>query len=281
RGGVELRRPREDPIPQEDLHKFIWDGKEFGRAPNVFDVGGELKLLPEVFSDLDFGPRKFVDNGTPQEQKELRDSRPWGRVYVDGWPAPMQYMRSHFGGPAPGGIRPMILAGPLDACEPLTNSYQTDEVPPVIVAVRGTCTFSTKVNNTEQAGASGLLIVNNEEGLLHPPGPDGKDLATFSAMIPAAEGGALVEVMGRPGEKTSGMIVPMNCHENSGLGKKNELCLPATQVDRKAVDEMAKGGFLSWPSGGKYEYLLAQFGSKVPVVDLELGGALPNGEGQC
>ena len=28
----------------------------------------------------------------------------------------------------------------------------------------------------EAASASALLIVNNEDGLMHPPGPDGKDL---------------------------------------------------------------------------------------------------------
>lgn len=122
RGGLEVRRSRNDlPPPDEDRHKFIHDGKEYDRAPNLFDIGGELKLLPEVLSDLSFEPRKFVDNGTAMEQKELRDSRPWGRVYVEGWPMPIQYMRSHFGGPAPGAMQAMSLAEPLDACEHLRN----------------------------------------------------------------------------------------------------------------------------------------------------------------
>lgn len=120
RGGVELREPKKE-IPREDRHKFIHDGKEYNRPPNLFDVGGELKLLPEVFSDLHFEARNFLDDGTPEELKELRDSRPWGRLYVDGWPAPIQYMRSHFGGPAAEGMRSMVLADPLDACEPLRN----------------------------------------------------------------------------------------------------------------------------------------------------------------
>ncbi|CAM9334410.1 unnamed protein product, partial [Choristocarpus tenellus] len=85
RDGIEMRKPKQESIPREDLHKFIWNGEEVSRAPNLFDVGGELKLLPEVLSDLDFGRRNFADNGTPQERKELRDSRPWGRIYVDGW----------------------------------------------------------------------------------------------------------------------------------------------------------------------------------------------------
>lgn len=74
-----------------------------------------------MLSDLNFESRDFEDNGTPAKQKELRDSRPWGRLYVDGWPAPIQYFRAHFGGPAVEGMRPLVLASPLDACEPLQN----------------------------------------------------------------------------------------------------------------------------------------------------------------
>lgn len=84
----------------EDKHKFIHDGKEFDRPPNLFDVGGgELKLLPEVLSDLNFETRDFKDDGTAAEQKELRDSRPWGRLYIDGWPGPIQYLRYVHRGP--------------------------------------------------------------------------------------------------------------------------------------------------------------------------------------
>lgn len=122
-GGVQRREPKQEKvIPPEDRHKFIYDGEEYTRPPNLFDVGGgELKLLPEVLSDLSFEARDFADDGTAAEQKDLRDSRPWGRLYVDGWPAPMQYLRSHFGGPAVEGMRPLVLASPLDACEPLRN----------------------------------------------------------------------------------------------------------------------------------------------------------------
>lgn len=123
---LEIRRPRRDPlVHEEDKHKYIYNGKEYSRPPNLFDVGGELKLLPEVVSNLKFEPREFMDHGSPAKQKELRDSRPWGRLYVDGWPAPIQYMRSHFGGPAVEGMQIMLLADPLDACEPLRNANGT------------------------------------------------------------------------------------------------------------------------------------------------------------
>lgn len=123
---VQVREPiRQEgyPMPQlEDKHKFIHDGKEYDRAPNLFDVGGgKLKLLPEVFSNLGFESHDFVDDGTLEEQRELRDSRFWGRLYIYGWPAPIQYLRSHFGGPAVEGMRPLVLADPPDACEPLRS----------------------------------------------------------------------------------------------------------------------------------------------------------------
>ena len=94
--GVELRdpKPEKTPINPEEKHKYIHDGKEYDRPPNLFDVGGgELKLLPEVLSNLNFETRDFKDDGTATEQQELRDSRPWGRLYLDGWPAPIQYLR--------------------------------------------------------------------------------------------------------------------------------------------------------------------------------------------
>lgn len=46
----------------------------------------------------------------------------------------------------------------------------------LVVATRGKCTFTEKARNVQAASASSLLIVNNEEGNVHPPGPDGKDL---------------------------------------------------------------------------------------------------------
>lgn len=125
-----MREPRRESSqvrPSEEdtgaRHKFIHDGTEYARPPNLFDVGGgEMKLLPEVLSDLNFEVRDFVDDGSAAEQKELRDSRPWGRLHVDGWPAPIQYLRSHFGGPPVEGMQSLVLASPLDACEPLRNA---------------------------------------------------------------------------------------------------------------------------------------------------------------
>lgn len=54
------------------------------------------------------------------------------------------------------------------------------EVSAVVIVTRGTCTYTTKARNAQQAAANALLIVNNGQGLLHPPGPDGMDLGERS-----------------------------------------------------------------------------------------------------
>lgn len=60
----------------------------------------------------------------------------------------------------------------------------------------------------------------------------------FSAMIPQAEGTALIEVT-RDGEPAQGLLVPMNCKKNSGIGDSNQQCHPAVRADRELVDSLA------------------------------------------
>src|SRR5690606_20587622 len=52
------------------------------------------------------------------------------------------------------------LAAPSDACNPLTN----DVTGKIALVDRGTCEFTEKVRNAEQAGAIGVLVVKNVEG---------------------------------------------------------------------------------------------------------------------
>jgi len=51
-----------------------------------------------------------------------------------------------------------------------------------MIAERGKCTFTTKAEHAQMASADGLLIVNNEEGVVHPPGPDGKHLGEIRVL---------------------------------------------------------------------------------------------------
>jgi hypothetical protein len=53
---------------------------------------------------------------------ELRKTRYWGRLYLDGWPQPIQYFLAHFGSPPEMEERPILVADPPTACEPLKNA---------------------------------------------------------------------------------------------------------------------------------------------------------------
>lgn len=52
--------------------------------------------------------------------------------------------RSHFGGPAVEGMRPVVLADPLDACEPLRNNDSTSRCTNLGDVVAFCCTDENK-----------------------------------------------------------------------------------------------------------------------------------------
>ncbi|GAB6875328.1 S8 family serine peptidase [Thermaerobacter litoralis] len=72
-------------------------------------------------------------------------------------------------------------ANPTQACYPLVNAAEV--AGKIALVDRGSCTFTTKVRNAEQAGAIGVLIVNNVAGDPSAPGQDG---TTPVPQIPAA-----------------------------------------------------------------------------------------------
>lgn len=58
-------------------------------------------------------------------------------------------------------------------------------------------------------------------------------------MVPQAEGEALIRVMtDEPAQQ--GLLVPMNCQKNSGIGDKNQHCHPAAKSERSLVENIAK-----------------------------------------
>lgn len=248
------------------------------RKPSMFKVGEDWLSLPEVFSNLDFS----ADNAPASEddiegQKKLRDTRFWGRLYLDGWPQTIQFFRAHFGISPPMGKKTFVFAEPRDACAPLTNSNQLNENYVVLVN-RGTCTYGQKAKNVENAGASAIIIINNEPGLDHLPGPDAHDIEFSVSSIPQQEGQLLESIYdegpivdGQLGRAITGYMVPINC-ENSGAR-----CLPATYEERRAVENLMDGGTIKVSGQNDpsisdkdhpLEYLLAHFGVMVPHSNL-------------
>lgn len=262
------------------------------RPPSLFKAGDEWLSLPEVFSNLDFG----ADNTPAAEddlegQKILRNSRFWGRIYIDGWPQPVQFFRAHFGKEPPMGRKRFVFAEPRDACTDLANAaHLTSEH--VVLVNRGTCTFGSKAITVSKTAASAIVIINNEPGLDHLPGPDAHDI-DFSVVSIGQQEGQNLETYYDEGTKDStsgfgqemfGYLVPINC-ENSGAN-----CVPATFAERAWLRELTEGGVISVVKGsGKalaesefpLEYLLGNFGAKVASSTEPLGIVLAKPAEAC
>jgi hypothetical protein len=240
----------------------------------LFKVSGDEWLaLPEVFSKLDFtADNTFARADDLEGQLKLRSSRFWGRLYIDGWPQPIQFFRAHFGIEPPMGKKIFVFAEPRDACAELTNVGLTSDH--VLMVKRGACTFGTKALNARRTPAAAIVVINNEPGLEHLPGPDAHDIDLAVVSIPQPEG-LLLEVFydagppqsGSLGRLLAGHLVPMNC-EHSGA-----TCMASTFEERDAIKLLAEGGTLTFhgstlpPSELPVEYLLAHFGVKVPYAN--------------
>lgn len=211
------------------------------RPASMFKAGDEWLALPEVFSNLDFDA-----DSTPASEDDipgqisLRSTRFWGRLYINGWPQTIQFFRAHFGIEPPMGRKTFVFAEPRDACEELSNADMLTE-DHVLLVHRGTCTFGTKAKNSERTNATGIIIINNEPGIDHLPGPDAHDIQ-FSVSSIAQQEGLLLEAVYDEGpsedgfgRKMEGYIVPINC-ENSGAR-----CVPATYEERRNVANLIEG----------------------------------------
>ena len=245
------------------------------RQPSMFKVGDEWLALPEVHSVLDFAADStFADEDDLEGQLQLRASRYWGRLYIEGWPQTIQFLRAHFGVEPPLGRKTFVFAEPRDACSELTNAdvFTSEHI---VLANRGSCTFGAKSKIAAQTKASGRVIINNEPGLEHLPGPDAHDIQFSVTSIPQPEGQLLEAyyddyfLQAGPSAEPPlrGYIVPVNCdHHTPG-------CLPATFAERKQIETLYDGGLVhiqrpataqsstkSPAPEGPFEYLLGHFG---------------------
>jgi hypothetical protein len=207
----------------------------------MFKAGDDWLALPEVFSNLDFNA-----DSTPASEEDiegqlrLRATRFWGRLYIDGWPQTIQFFRAHFGIEPPLGRKTFVFAEPRDACSDLTNAdlINSDHI---VFVHRGTCTYGTKAKIVSKTGAGGIIIINNEPGIDHLPGPDAHDIQ-FSVSSIAQQEGVLLESVYDEGPGVNGFgrllqgyVVPINC-ENSGAR-----CVPATYEERNNVATLIEG----------------------------------------
>lgn len=252
-----------------------------------FQVGDETMLLPEVLSNLDFSAdSKPASDDDIEGQLRLRDTRFWGRMYIDGWPQTIQYFRAHFGNGPPLGRKKIVFAEPRNACQQLENAEHLNE-DYIVIANRGVCTYGTKAKNVMASNVSAIVIVNNEPGVDHLPGPDAHDI-DFSVASIAQPEGQLLEVVydESPVDPVTGFrrvmegyMVPINCPKSGD-------CIPTTVDEKRAITKLVEGGTLELlNSDGSVndnvvkdmpiEYLLAHFGTKVPEDTLDIVVAKP------
>lgn len=242
-------------------------------------------LCLKFFSNLDFNADNTpVADDNIEGQLKLRSTRFWGRLYISGWPQTIQFFRAHFGLVPPSGKKIFVFAEPRNACSELTNGhlFTADHV---VLAHRGVCTYGTKATIVSHTKASAIVIINNEPGNDHLPGPDAHDVQISVNSIPQQEG-LLLETYydsfagENGGHALSGFVVPINC-ENSGAR-----CQPVTVEERKSVSassNMLDGGRVivtNSDNSSDYfpmEYLLAHFGTKVynENVTFSLAAAKP------
>lgn len=244
------------------------------RPASLFKVGDEWLSLPEVFSNLDFdADSTFAADDDIEGQIQLRSTRFWGRIYIDGWPQTIQYFRAHFGIEPPLGRKRFVFAEPRDACSDLTNADLLTENH-ILFVHRGSCTFGTKARNAAKTKASGIIVINNEPGIDHLPGPDAHDIHFSVSAITQQEGQLLEAVYddgpaeGGFGRKLEGYVVPINC------AKSGAKCNPATVEERNAIGNLVEGGTIQIYREGStasvaspakdfpIEYLLSFFGTK-------------------
>lgn len=202
-----------------------------------------------------------------EDLDEFRESLTWGRIFLDRGVTNHQYFKARFGGDIPSGSHPIVAAEPVLGCGPIKNA---DAVKGAIAVVnRGECTYATKARSLQKAGAIGVLIKNNEDqGLTHPPGPDGTDVTIAVAMI-THEFGKLLHRVTKV-EPTRGQLLPIYCEKESGVS----VCLPVTEQE-KEQHAVTEGGVLA-AGDFKAEFLTAKFGAPIPTKSLGLAAADPS-----
>jgi hypothetical protein len=202
-----------------------------------------------------------------EDLDEFRESLTWGRIFLDRGVTNHQYFKARFGGDIPTGSHPIVPAEPILGCGPIKNA---DAVKGAIAVVnRGECTYATKARSLQKAGAIGVLIKNNEDqGLTHPPGPDGTDVTIAVAMITHEFGNLLHRVT--KVEPTRAQLMPIYCEKESGVS----VCLPVTEQE-KEQHVVTEGGVLE---GGEFkaEFLTAKFGAPIPTKPLILAASDPS-----
>ncbi len=178
---------------------------------NVFSFDNDQQLHWDVMTDAGraasaVNPGRVVWDGprTTAAAGDLLDDAPRLNIHLPGRIAgSYAAMPAEFGPPLTGvgltGDLAVVNDGTSDAtlgCNPLIN---TDEIDGKIAVIdRGTCFFSDKVKNAQDAGAIAAVIVNNLPNGLPPMGGQNASVTIPSAGISQADGDLIKEALALP-----------------------------------------------------------------------------------
>ena len=235
----------------------------------------EVLMLPEVESKLKFDTvRGFAKEDDVKAQKELRDARFWGRLYIEGWPYALQYYLAHFSEPPPLGTMNILNAEPSHGCGPFTDEFnkryqsmtEEEKEKTLLLTKRGECSFTDKARRASELGFKNIAYVNDRPGMIHAAGPDGHDLSLTAILLPQGEGDNLFNAIERNGGILSSTfdgitsssisatseskasdrvarIIPIHCSEVDRDFSSTNLCEPPLKVEREYVnDRFSQGG---------------------------------------
>jgi len=253
-------------LEKMDYHmmKFEWDGDGDG------DADADVELLKKKAAEL--LPLAIVTNDAPVVPDD-RHKHKLGRVYVPGFVKSFEYTSASFGLPPPIGPLPIMLADPLDGCEPQTGAEGK-----MLVVTRGVCTFLQKSLAARSSKTALLVIVNSEDKLESVTTGYGidksiknKDIETlhkFSVISTANTSLAPLQyALNVSTEPLMGHVVPLKCGK---LGK----CAPSTEIEKSYQYEVSWGRIQisdkEEMGGPSFDFLTSNFGGLLPPGRLPL-----------
>ncbi len=155
----------------------------------------------------------------------------YGKLFVQGLYKGIEYYRASFGGLIPCGSRDLVYVGTVCDASRLGEAV----IGRFAVVSRGNCSFLTKALLAQRAGAAGVIIVNNEPGLLRAPMgnvSDGLEVVIPIVMVPHSASDLLTGVgLGGAADDERPLL-------HGSLGPARESCVDPQSHDEEWMEAM-------------------------------------------
>jgi hypothetical protein len=202
----------------------------------------------------------------------------WGHVYISGGVVSYEFFRAKFGGKFSCDLTgfPVVQLGL--GCELLSGKDADNAKGKIAMAARGNCSFNDKAIVAEKAGAVGLIVVNNQPGLLRMPAgvikmKEGFDVTIPVVMLKDTDGSAVANITSQNNDNLVRVVgeslvkgtvrLAGRCIEAMEIGADGNPVVPT-----EPAKEIEGGTVRVFPSASgdgsqEYEFLTAMFGAPV------------------